>query len=201
MREVLPGIYHWKTYHDGIGQSVHSYYIGATSPAVLIDPRQPRVGMEWFSARQEPKDIFLTNRHHYRHSAAFAAAFGAQIWCHEKGLAEFTHGERIKPFKHGAKLPGGVIALQIGALCEEETAFYLPIHGGVLAVGDALIRARKSLAFVPDELMGDDPEKVKAGLKAAFRKQLAEHPVKHLLLAHGAPVIGNAGEQLARILS
>lgn len=201
MREVLPGVWHWTTANNDAESAVHSYYLGATSPALLIDPRLPKVGMEWFSARQEPKDIFLTSRHHYRHAAAFAAAFGAQIWCHEKGLREFTHGERIKPFKHGEKLPGGVMAWQIGALCEDETAFYLPLHGGVLAVGDALIRVQRQLSFGPDELLGDNPEVVKMQLKEAFRRQLAAHPVKHLLLAHGAPLINNGGEQLERFLS
>ena len=197
MREVLPGIFHWKTREPGGDDATHSYYIGATSPALLIDPRPPQQeGLAWFSARQEPKDIFLTSRHHFHAAAAFAGAFGAQIWCHEKGLAGFTHGERIRPFKHGDRLPGGVIALQIGGVSEEETAFYLPLHGGVLAVGDALVCANRAL-----RLNGAGPEAVDAQLKAAFRRELAAHPVKHLLLAHGAPVIGTGGKQLARIVA
>src|SRR5919109_1619763 len=48
MQEILPGIFHWITFHEGIEQDVHSYYIAATDPAVLIDPRIPAEGIQWF---------------------------------------------------------------------------------------------------------------------------------------------------------
>jgi hypothetical protein len=55
------------------------------------------------------------------------------------------------------------------------------------------------LTFVPDFLM-DDPEKTRAGLKAAYRRLLDELEFEHLLLAHGEPVIGTAREELAALV-
>jgi len=201
MEEILPGIFHWTSFHEGIHSRVHSYYVSALCPACLIDPRVPKEGLAWFGGRPTPQNIYLTNRHHYRHSQAFAAIFGATVWCDEQGLHEFTHGEAVRPLKHGQTLPGGVVALPVGALCEEETAFYLPLDNGVVAFGDALVELDGGLGFVPDELMGDDPAAVKQGLLKSFRKILDQRPFKHLLMAHGSPVTDRGHEALAQFVA
>ncbi len=84
MNETLPEIFHSITFHEGI---------------------------EWFESHEPPQHIFLTNRHHYRHSSRFAESFGTKVWCHKDGLHEFTKGEGVKPFNHGDELPGGIVAL------------------------------------------------------------------------------------------
>jgi hypothetical protein len=200
MNEVLPGIFHWTTFHEGIGEKVHSYYIASTTPAVLIDPRVPEEGISWFRSRRPPQHIYLTNRHHYRHSGQFEEAFGARVWCHRDGLHEFVKGEVVHPFEHCDALPGGLIARKVAVLCPEETALYLPLHGGILSIGDAIIRYGAELGFVPDPLLGDNPEEVKRGLKAVFADFLLQGDFEHLLFAHGAPWIVGAKEGLERFL-
>lgn len=200
MRQILPGLFHWTTFHEGIQEDVHSCYINALSPPLLIDPRVPDRGLEWFEKQGIPEHIFLTNRHHYRHSGRFAEAFGSRVWCHRAGLHEFVRGEEVSPFEHGDRLPGGVMALEIGALCPEETAFQLHVSDGVLAVGDSIIRdERGRLGFVPDFLMGDDPKGVKRGLEQAFRGQL-RRKFDHMLFAHGRPLVGGAKGKLRTFL-
>lgn len=200
MKEILPGTFHWKTFHKGIQAFVHSYYINATDPAVLIDPRIPAQGIEWFAAHGAPQHVYLTNRHHYRHSGRFVARYGVRVWCHKDGLHEFTQGEKVRGFSHGKELPGGILALKVGALCPEETALYLPLNGGLLSVGDAIVRNRGKLSFVPDEYMGNNPKSVKRGLRKAFLEHLREREFDHLLFAHGAPWIGGAKDALRQFL-
>lgn len=200
MKEILPGVYHWKTFHQGIQAYVHSYYVNAVDPPVLIDPRVPSWGIEWFAARGAPQHAYLTNRHHYRHSDRFAERYGTQVWCHRAGLHEFTRGEKVRGFTHGRALPGGVLALKVASLCAEETALYLPVNGGILAVGDAIVRWKGRLGFVPDAYMGGDPQGVKRGLARAFSRILDERAFDHLLFAHGAPLIGGARSALVRFL-
>lgn len=192
MREILPGLYHWKTYHEGVGEDVHSYYVAAGEVPYVIDPRVPRDGLAWFAARKPPQHAYLTNRHHYRQSDQFEKAFGTKVWCHAAGMHEFVEGEHVSAFQHGQVLPGGVQALAIGALCPEETAFLIPLGRGVLAIGDAIISWDHHLDFVPDMLMGDDPEGVKRGLREAFRKALREQRFDTLLFAHGEPWVEGA---------
>lgn len=200
MREILPGLFHWTTFHEGIGEDVHSYYIAASKPPVLIDPRVPAEGLGWFTRRPPPKYIYLTNRLHYRHSDRFAKAMGATVRCHRAGLGHFDNKRPVEGFTHGDALPGGIVALEVGVLCPEETALYWPERGGVLAIGDAIIRADDALGFVPDELMGDDPQGVKRGLRAIFQKHLALE-FDTLLFAHGEPWVGHGKAALAGFLA
>jgi hypothetical protein len=196
MNEILPGVFHWVTFHAGIEENVHSYYVEASTPAVLIDPRVPDEGLAWFQGHAPPAHIYLTNRHHYRHSGHFAEGFGSTVWCHTAGLHEFTKDEQVRGFEHGDALPGAVRALEVGVLCPEETALQFDLSGGILAIGDAIVRdGRGRLGFVPDALMGEDPEGVKRGLREVFRRHL-RHDFDHLLFAHGKPLVGAAKETL-----
>ena len=200
MKEILPGIFHWTTFHEGIGQKVHSYFLSCADPPVLIDPRVPEEGFDWFKRHKTPEHAFLTNRHHYRHSDRFEKAFGSKVWCHREGLHEFTKGQKVHPFEHGDQLPGAILALEVGVLCPEETALFFSGAGGILAIGDAIIRYGDELGFVPDSLMGEDPEGVKRGLKKVFLGHL-KRDFDNLLFAHGRPWVGGAREGLHHFLA
>ncbi|MFQ5742818.1 MAG: hypothetical protein ACE5HV_04430 [Acidobacteriota bacterium] len=199
MHEVLPGVFHWRTFHQRINHEVDSYLIAATRPAVLIDPRVPEEGVDWFQQHGPPEQIYLTNRHHYRHSEQFVEALGVRVWCHLEGLHEFQEHQGVEAFAHGDKLPAGIQALKVDVLCPEETALLIPHAGGILAIGDAFIQDGDSFGFVPDQFMGDEPLAVKKGLSSALRG-LLERDFDHLLLAHGEPCIGGAREKLRGFL-
>lgn len=199
MQEILSGIFHWAAFHEEIQQDVHSYYIAAAAPALLIDPMLPPDGINWFEGHKSPEHIYLTNRLHYRHCGQFLASFGARVWCHADGLHEFSTGEAVEPFKHGDELPGGILALEVGVLCPEETALYIPRAGGILAIGDALVRYGDNLGFVPDPLLGEDAVAIKRGLREVFLGYL-ELDFDHLLFAHGKPWVGGAKAGLRRFL-
>jgi hypothetical protein len=200
MQEILPGVFHWVTFHEGIGEDVHSYYVADTHPAFVIDPRVPDEGLTWFADRPAPTHIYLTNRLHYRHSDRFSDAFGATVWCHRAGLHHFGSRRPVRGFEHGQELPGDILALEVGALCPEETALYWPHRGGVLAIGDAIIGVDGGLGFVPDALMGADPAGVKRGLRRAFARHL-DREFDTLFFAHGAPWVGRGKAALAGFLA
>lgn len=198
MQTILPGLFHWTAFHEDIGQDVHSYCLVKPEFSLLIDPKRPSGGLAWFKKHPPPKHIYLTNRLHYRDSAAFVEAFDSQVWCHRAGLHEFTPAERVKAFDHGDVLPGDVRALRVGALCPEETALLLPPAVGAVALGDAVIRDDDELSFVSDELM-DDPPATKRRLLRSLRALLKE-PFDHLLLAHGKPWIGGGKAALRQFV-
>ena len=194
MEEIVPDIWHWDAVHPRIGIRVHSYYL--ESERVLIDPIAPGDGLGWFAEHGPPTDVLLTNRHHYRSSGEFVARFGVSVRCVREGIHEFTQGEPVEPFDFGDELPGGIVAHEVGALCPDETALFIPVRRA-LAVADGAVRWEDggSLTFVPDWLM-DDPEQTKRGLCDSYRR-LAELDFEHLLLAHGEPFVGNGREVLA----
>lgn len=196
MKEILPGVFHWTTLHERIGQEVSSYYLSGPEGAALIDPRVPEEGLTCFETHERPSNILLTNRHHYRHSSRFIEAFGCTVWCHRAGLHEFSHAEVVQGFEFGDRLPAGIEAVSVGSICPDETALFIPWAGAV-AVADGLTRhpADGPLAFVPDFLMGDDAPAVKRGLCAAYTL-LLDRDFDHLLPAHGRPWIGGARQAL-----
>jgi hypothetical protein len=198
MQEIAPGIVHWQAYHEGIRSLVSSYLI--TAGRVVLDPMPPEQGFEALAdAYGSPRTVILTNRHHFRHAAELQATFGATVHCHELGMHEFRDSQRVRPFAFGDELPGGAVAHEVGALTPEETAVWFPAERA-LAFADALVRTPPDAApgFVPDPLMGDDPERVKTGLRASFG-WLAGLAPEHLLLAHGLPVVGDGRDVLAGV--
>jgi hypothetical protein len=186
MNEVLPGVLHWTTQHERIGQPVHSHF--AVESAALIDPRMPAGGVDEVAQYGRPDRILLSNRHHLRHSECFADAFNCPIRCHEAGLHEFGDGPEVQGFRFGEEVAPGIRALEMGALTPEDTVFHLTAGPGALLFADGLIRRGDgALAFVPDGLMGDDPDGVKVGLVESLRR-LLEEDFDALLFAHGEPL-------------
>jgi hypothetical protein len=176
MNEIQPGLMHWTAFRDTIGQDVHSYF--HVPSGTLIDPMEPLGGLE--SLPRRPERIVLTNRHHFRDSDRF----DCPVLCHEAGLHEFSGG--VEGFAWGDELAPGVTAHEVGVLCPEETALHV---GDALAFADAIIRGRHGeLGFVPDWLLGDDPQAVREGLRERFRALAEEVDFDALLLAHGEPV-------------
>lgn len=194
MEEIAPGLWHWTAAHPRIRIHVSSYYLAAEG--VLIDPIAPEAGVEWFAGHGPPTDVVLTNRHHYRSSGMFVERFGVTVRCVREGLHEFGEDRHVEPFDFGDELPGGLVAYQVGAICPDETALFLPAHEA-LALADGAVRwvSHGPLVFVPDELM-DEPERTREGLRTAYRR-LAALDFRHLLLAHGEPFVDNGRETLA----
>lgn len=195
--EIADSIFHWTEVHPEIKTRVHSYYWRAER--VLIDPLLPSPdGMEWLKTHGPPKHIILTNRLHSRHSADLVTTFDCTVWANRKGLVNLAPELKARPFDDGDTLPGGIRAVEIGALCPDESAFVIP-GARAAAVGDGVIRHDNGpLAFVPDNLLVDDlrdAPRVKRGLKAAYLK-LANEPWDHLLMSHGNPWVNGGREAL-----
>lgn len=192
--ELLPGLWHWRAYHERIRQDVSSWYVA--EPRVAIDPKLPDEGVDWFAQRGGVAAVLLSCRHHYRDAGELVDAFGCTVHGPRSGLHEFTAGEPVEGYDPEDRLPGGVVAREVDAISPDETALHLPAQRAVL-VADGVVRWEPGgpLAFVPDSLMGDDPEAVKAGLTQAFRG-LLELDFDHLLLAHGEPLVGDGKRQL-----
>jgi hypothetical protein len=196
MEEVLPGLFHWTALHPRIGQPVSSYYV--EPHGILIDPMVPDEGLDRFEGARQ---ILLTNRHHLRQGERFVERFACRVRCNAAGLHEFEGGPDVEGFEVGGEIAPGVHAVEIGVLCPDETALEIAIEDHAVALADCLIRLDDGeLSFVPDGLLGDDPQAVKSGLLDAFRK-LLERDFNHLLFAHGEPLIGGAKAALAEFVA
>jgi hypothetical protein len=198
VQEIAPGLWHWTAAHEVIRIDVSSYYLAAER--VILDPMLPAEGLEWFRALGEPEHALLTNRHHDRHAWRFHEAFGCAVHCIRNGLHELDGRGPVEAFDFGDELPGGAIAIEVDAICPDETALYMPGHRA-LACADGVVRwpGQDELAFVPDRYM-DEPEQTKAGLRDAYRR-LLELDFELLLLAHGEPVARDAKAALSAFVA
>ena len=200
MQEILPELFHWTAYHRGIDKHVSSYYVGGEA-ALLVDPMLPEGGVDAVALLGSPQGIALTNRHHLRASAQLVDAFDCPILCHEAGLHEFAEGgPDVRGFAFGETLRPGVEALEVGAITAEETALHIGAGGGALAFADAIVHYGGEVGFVPDFLLGDDPEGVKRGVRESVER-LRERDFEALLFAHGEPIVADARATLERFLA
>jgi hypothetical protein len=199
MHEILPAVTHWTAFHERIQRAVSSYYV-AGDAATLIDPMLPEGGVDAVAGVGLPEVIVLTNRHHLRHSERFVEAFGCPILCHEAGLHEFADGgPEVHAFRFGDRLRPGVHAVEVDAICPEETALYIGAGDGALALADAIIHYGGEIGFVPDPLLGDDPDDVKRAIRAALGC-LLDLEFDALLFAHGEPIPSGGRAALERFL-
>ena len=197
MQEILPGLWHWTTFHDGIRARVGSHYV---EPAgAVVDPRVPDDGLEAFAGRATPQQVVLTSGLHTRHADRFAKAFGCTIRASPEALERRGGDLDAQIYTAGDEVAPGVTAIHIGAICPDEYALHIDVDAGAICFADGLIRYGGALGFVPDDLMGDDPEAVKEGLRSAFGG-LLERDFDHLLFAHGDPLIGGGKSALRDFL-
>lgn len=192
MEEIIPGVFHWTAPHPRIGVEVSSHFVAGSGTA--IDPLLPAEGIEWFDDRGLRR-VVLSNRHHLRHSEQLAERFACSIHCHESGLHEFDPGPEVEGYSFGQRLADDVVALQMDAICPDDTVLRIDAGEGALLFADSVVN-HGELRFVRDELIGDDPEGVKRRIRERCRA-LLEEPFEHLLFAHGTPLVRNGREALA----
>lgn len=203
-QEIVPGVLHWTAPHPRIGFEVSSYWL---EPAgVLVDPLiPPEGGLEWFAARPTaPTAIVLSNRHHTRQSAEFVERFGCSVYAPRSGMHEpAVSALAAQPYVPGDVLPGGLVVHEIGSLCPDDMALFLPAAEAAFFADGVVLGgtpdAERRLGFVPDSLM-DDPPGTKRGLLESLARLLDEAGFRHVLCAHGGPLLDSGREELAEFV-
>jgi hypothetical protein len=191
VQEIVPGIVQWTARHPHIGMDVNSHLVLASG--TVIDPLLPPEGIDALSGRDVER-VVLSCRHHLRDAEKVAAEFGCPILAHEAGLHEFEGGPSVEGFAFGDELADDVTALEMGAIAPDDTVLRIDAGGGALLFADAVINYGGP-GFVPDQLIGDDPEGVKEKVRAHARELISE-PFEHLLFAHGEPRLGDGRDAL-----
>ncbi len=188
MRELFDGVHHWTTVHEEIDQPVSSYLLA--SSGIALDPMVPEGGFD--ALPSAPSQVVLTSGLHTRHAARFAERFGIPIRVSREGADRIGGELDVETYTDGDELAPGVRAIRIGVLCPDEYALALD---GALAFADGLHHYGDEVGFFPDDLLGDDPEGVREGLRERYRRLLDLEP-EHLLFAHGDPIVGGGADAL-----
>ena len=189
MDEVMPGILHWQARHPNIQTDVSSYML--THTGTVLDPILPEgEGPDWVGQRVER--VVLTVRHHLRS----ASDFGVPILVHRSGLHEVeSEAVEVEGYEAGDELAAGVCVLPFGRICGDDAALHIALGPGVLAFGDGIINYG-GIGHPPDQLLGEDPEAVKADIVEGL-VPLLDEDFDVLLFAHGEPV-PSGGKRMLR---
>jgi hypothetical protein len=186
MEELTPEIRHWSAVHPNIGWVVSSYWLPGLR--VLFDPLEVPDEVEGI------EEIVLSNRHHRRSAFEARERFGAVVRVPRLGLHEFE-GDPVEPYDFGEALAGGaIIAHQVTELWPDDGALHIPSLDA-LAIADTVLNEEGCLAFMPDGCF-DDLAGEQRSIREGLRRLATELDFKHLLLAHGDPLVGDGRERL-----
>ena len=173
---------------------MESFSFWVPAARAVIDPLlDDDEGLERFG-EDPPQRVLLTNRHHLRSAERFADELGCTIRCHSAGLHEFEGAPEVFGFEWGEEVAPGIEALEVDAICDEETAL-LVTEARALSLADAITDYDSEIGFFSDHLLGEDPEAVKRDIREAYRR-LLDRDFDTLLFAHGEPIVGRGKEAL-----
>jgi hypothetical protein len=192
-RELVDGLFHWTAVHPNIGSRVSSYYV---APArAVIDPIEPEKG--WDALPGAVEVILLTSGHHTRGASELADRLGIPIRTSQPAADRIDRALAVEVDAPGTEVAPGITSLHLGGISPDEGAYHIALDAGAVAFADGVVHTGSELAFVPDGLIGDEPERVKAELATAFQALLADQAFDHLLFAHGEPVVGGGRSALS----
>jgi glyoxylase-like metal-dependent hydrolase (beta-lactamase superfamily II) len=140
-------------------------------------------------------EIVLSNRHHKREAFQAAERFGAPIRAPRVGMHDFEGGDPVEPYDFEEPFADGAItAYQVTEYWPDDGALYIP-SANALLIADTVV-GYDGIGFVPDNLMGDDPEAEKRDIKQTLGRLADELEFEHLLVAHGEPIPGEGRKRL-----
>ena len=138
VKELAPGILHWKAPNPNIGVEVSSYWIPELQ--LLLDPIAVPERVD------DVECILLTCRHHVRDTLEAAERLGATVQAPRTGMHEYGEDTPIQPYDFGDPLVDGEVAPhEVGGLSPDETALHIP-SVSALSIADGAIRYGDELA-------------------------------------------------------
>jgi len=192
VEELAPGLRRWTVRHKEWGEEVGCLAVATDDGLVLIDPLDPP------AAVAKPDHVLLTVFWHLRSSPAIAAP---HLWATKSSTRSAANRGVTVTDQVDGELPGGIVAIQTAR--RPEVVYWLPEQRSVVA-GDVLLGAGAK-PKATDEPLRLCPERWLGGrshddLRESLRP-LLELPVEHVLVSHGAPVVGNGRRELQRLLA
>jgi hypothetical protein len=188
MREIFPGVFHWSAFHRPFGAQVSSYFVEPVG--LVVDPKVPDGGFAAFDGHTRPQVVVLTSGNHDRDAEQYRDELGCIIRTSVEGAERIGGAFAVETFDDHDDLVPGVHAIKIDVLAPDEYSLHLTVTEGAITIANGITHYAHTLGFFGDDLLGEDPSKIKEGLKNRYRAQLARD-FDHVLFAHGDPIVGH----------
>ncbi len=188
MRSLFPNVESWSWFSEEKGIDFNGHLVGDADRSVLIDPPPMSPDDRKRLENHKIAAVILTNRDHVRDAMDWHIRIGTPIWApiHDAMAIDFVI--IAEAYKDGDRLPGGlqVVGLSDGK-SPGESALYLPQHGGIFILGDALIgRPAGALSLLPAEKYADI-DKARLGLR-----RLLDFSFDAVLVGDGQSILSHA---------
>jgi hypothetical protein len=188
VQELTPEIQHWSGRHPNIGWEVSSYWLPGLK--VLLDP------LHVPDEVTDVDEIILSNRHHRRSAFEARERFDATLRVPQTGMHDYSPDDPVEPYEYGEPMAGGAITAHlVTELWPDDGVLHIPSLEA-LEIADTVLHYDDELSLVPENLMGDDPPADREGILSGLRRLSDELDFKHLLFAHGTPIVGDGRERL-----
>jgi glyoxylase-like metal-dependent hydrolase (beta-lactamase superfamily II) len=195
--EIVGDLWRWTGLVSSTGKAAASFFLKSGTIIVLVDPILPPEDEDgfWRALDRDVRQIgaavhvVLTTPTHTRQTAAMLARYPeSRLWTHRdaSGEVEARGLEVTDVFEFGDVLPGDLETFPSGRSLE--SLLWLGEHRTLIA-GDALAESGGRLELRPPE----------AAVAEALRAMPVQE-VERVLPSHGAPVLGNAAGEIARLL-
>jgi glyoxylase-like metal-dependent hydrolase (beta-lactamase superfamily II) len=197
-RELRPGLWRWRGTYSDWKHEVASAAVTTEADVVLIDPLLS--GDQWEGLESglggRSLHVLLTIHWHARSAAEIASRFpGARVWAHSRNRAAIARRAPVTDvFRAGEQLPAGLVAIE--SRPRSEILLWEPRSRALIA-GDALLgdgERGEGLHTCPASWLPESTDL--ADLRQSLRPAL-DLPVELILPSHGAPVLEDAGRELA----
>ena len=190
MEEIAPGLRRWTSWHDHWEEDVGSVAVDTPDGLVLIDPLEPSPELG------RPAHVLVTVYWHARATGGLKA----KVWAPSRSLRPLAN-RGVDAVAAAGELPGGIRSFATARAAE--AVYWLPEQRAVV-VGDVLLGAgakpkatEEPLRLCPERWLGKPTHD---DLRASLRP-LLDLPVEHVLVSHGAPVLGGGRAALERVLA
>jgi hypothetical protein len=171
---------------------------------LLIDPQLPADDAALLQQLDRivhgPVSILTTMPYHVRSSERLAERYDARIHGHPNVARRLERPERLIEVRPGDELPGGVTAHAIGKPRRNEMPLYVHAHGA-LAFGDAVVGTGDSFRMWDSREPGGARTAWYRDRFAPTLRPLLRLDVRHLLVTHGPPAVGNGSDALRAALA
>ena len=190
MEQIARGLRRWTAWHDHWEEEVGSVAVDTADGLVLIDPLDPPAELG------KPAHVLVTIYWHARATPGLAA----KVWAPSRSLRPLAN-RGVEAVDAAGGLPGGILAFPTARA--GEAVYWLP-EQRALVVGDVLLGAGAKPRATDDPLRLCPERWLGKSTHDDVRRALApllELPVEHVLVSHGAPVVGNGRRELRRLLA
>ena len=187
LEKLSERVYTWFRYSAALGYDLNGHCLVAEEGNLLVDPPE----LTWDEVDEleslgEPSSILITNRTHWRETAALLARWDVPVVAHELEAPRLPRADRT--LAEGDAIADGWRVVSAPGKTIGEIALHHLDGDGTLLVGDALIgQPAGGVRILPDEKLED-----KAGLMRTLRK-LAKLEFDCLLVGDGQSILHGAG--------